>query len=40
VRKVSYYLWDRRDESTMLGRHGGLAEQEMLVPLMLARLDA
>lgn len=34
------YLWDRRDEPKMLGRHGGLAEDEMLVPLMAARLDA
>jgi hypothetical protein len=33
------YLWDRRDEPNMLGRHGGLAEDEMLVPLMAARLD-
>lgn len=34
-----YYLWDRRDEPTMLGRHAGLAEGEMLVPLIAARLD-
>lgn len=38
--RENYFLWDRTEESTMLGRHGGLTEQEMLVPLMLARLDA
>lgn len=33
------YLWDKHEEPEMLGRHGGLAEEEMLVPLMAARLD-
>ncbi|MBI5303332.1 MAG: alkaline phosphatase family protein [Chloroflexi bacterium] len=33
------YLLDKRDEHPMLGRHGGLAEDEMLVPLIAARLD-
>ncbi len=35
----NFYLWDRSDEPKMLGRHGGLTEQEMLVPLIVARLD-
>ncbi len=38
--RKNYYLWDRMDEPKMLGRHGGLAETEMLVPLLIARLDA
>ncbi len=33
------FLWDRAEESKMLGRHGGLAAEEMLVPLIAARLD-
>jgi hypothetical protein len=36
----NFYLWDRNEEPKLLGRHGGLAEKEMLVPLLLARLDA
>ncbi len=35
-----YYFWDRNDASKLRGRHGGLAEEEMLVPLIAARLDA
>lgn len=38
--REDFYLWDRSEEPKMLGRHGGLAEKEMLVPLLLARLDA
>ncbi len=34
------YFWDRKDEPKLRGRHGGLAEEEMLVPLIAARLDA
>jgi predicted AlkP superfamily pyrophosphatase or phosphodiesterase len=34
-----WYWWDRTDEPKMLGRHGGLAAEEMLVPLIAARLD-
>jgi predicted AlkP superfamily pyrophosphatase or phosphodiesterase len=37
--RADYYFWDRTDEPRMLGRHGGLAEQEMLVPFIAARLD-
>ncbi len=37
--RADYYFWDRNDEPKMLGRHGGLAEQEMLVPFIAARLD-
>ncbi len=36
----NFYLWDRSDEPKMFGRHGGLAEKEMLAPLIVARLDA
>jgi len=35
----NYFLWDRNDEPSMRGRHGGLAEEEMLVPLIITRLD-
>ncbi len=38
--RADYYFWDRDDEPNMLGRHGGLAEEEMLVPFIAARLDA
>lgn len=34
-----FYLWDRKEEPKLLGRHGALAEDEMLVPLLAARLD-
>jgi hypothetical protein len=34
------FYWEEREEVKMRGRHGGLAEQEMLVPLIVARLDA
>ena len=37
--RENFYLWDRRDEPRLRGRHGGLAEKEMLVPLLIARLD-
>ncbi|MEP7200834.1 MAG: alkaline phosphatase family protein [Chloroflexota bacterium] len=33
-------LWERDEPPKMLGRHGGLDAQEMLVPLIAARLDA
>lgn len=33
-------LWDRQDPPRLLGRHGALHAQEMLVPLLAARLDA
>lgn len=32
------YLWWARKENPLLGRHGGLSEQEMLVPLLAFRL--
>ena len=34
------YFWEEHEEVKMRGRHGGLAEEEMLVPLLVARLDA
>ncbi len=34
------YLWWAADENRMLGRHGSLSRDEMLVPLLAARLDA
>ena len=34
------FYWEEHDEVKMRGRHGGLAEEEMLVPLLVARLDA
>jgi predicted AlkP superfamily pyrophosphatase or phosphodiesterase len=37
--RQDYYLWDRVDKPEMRGRHGGLGEKEMLVPLLAARLD-
>lgn len=35
----NHILWERDDVSRTLGRHGGLSETEMLVPLLAARLD-
>ena len=32
----SSYLWWAAKENILLGRHGGLTEQEMLVPLVAA----
>jgi predicted AlkP superfamily pyrophosphatase or phosphodiesterase len=29
-----YLWWDTRKENTMLGRHGGFSQEEMLIPLM------
>ncbi|MCI0478620.1 MAG: hypothetical protein L0Y55_20455, partial [Anaerolineales bacterium] len=34
------FYWEEKVEVKMRGRHGGLAEQEMLVPLLVARLEA
>lgn len=34
------FYWEEKDEVKMRGRHGGLAPEEMLVPLVVARLDA
>ncbi len=36
----NYFFYERTDETKMLGRHGGLTAEEMLVPLLVARLDA
>ena len=36
----SAYLWWAADEDRMRGRHGSLTRDEMLVPLLVARLDA
>ncbi len=38
--RENYFMWDRTEEPKMQGRHGGLAEEEMFVPLIAARLDA
>jgi hypothetical protein len=40
VSRGSAILWDRTDPPTERGRHGGLLAEEMLVPLIAARLDA
>jgi hypothetical protein len=34
------YLWWASNDDRMLGRHGGLTREEMLVPFLAARLDA
>jgi len=34
------FLYDEDDAPRMQGRHGGLSAEEMLVPLLAARLDA
>jgi hypothetical protein len=34
------FYWEEKEEVKMRGRHGGLAEEEMLVPLIVARLEA
>lgn len=33
------FYWEEKDTVTMRGRHGGLSAEEMLVPLIVARLD-
>jgi hypothetical protein len=38
--REDYALVEHRDARKMLGRHGGLSSEEMLVPLIGARLDA
>ena len=37
--RSNYYLWEKHEAPRPLGRHGGLSEAEMLVPLLAARLD-
>ncbi len=37
--REDYSLVENRDAKRMLGRHGGLTPEEMLVPLLAARLD-
>lgn len=37
--RADWILYDRTDAPKTRGRHGGLAEQEMLVPLIVSRLD-
>jgi hypothetical protein len=37
--RANFFLWDRRDDPKMLGHHGSLTEEEMLVPFVAARLD-
>ncbi len=38
IAKNEGYLWWSEDENPLLGRHGGLTPQEMLVPFMAVRL--
>ncbi len=38
IAKGSAYLWWAEKENRMIGRHGGLHPEEMLVPLLAARL--
>jgi type I phosphodiesterase/nucleotide pyrophosphatase len=38
--REDWIIWDRDERPTSRGRHAGLSEQEMLVPLITARLDA
>jgi hypothetical protein len=40
IPRNKYILWDKTEEPKLKGRHGGMTEQEMLVPLLAARLDA
>lgn len=40
ISRDDWYLVEGKDTPKMLGRHAGLAEDEMLVPLFAARLDA
>ncbi len=40
VSRQDYFLYDGDGEPRNLGLHGGLSAEEMLVPLLLARLDA
>jgi hypothetical protein len=35
----SAYLWWGQDENPLLGRHGGMSPDEMLVPFLGVRLD-
>jgi hypothetical protein len=39
VARGPHTLWERDDAPKPLGRHGGLTDAEMLVPLLAARLD-
>ena len=34
------YLWWANKENPLLGRHGSLSPEEMLVPFLVTRLDA
>lgn len=40
IPRSDYILWDKPDEPKLVGRHGGMTDLEMLVPLLAARLDA
>jgi hypothetical protein len=40
VARQDYILYDGEDEPDILGRHGGLSAEEMLVPYLAVRLDA
>ncbi|MBU0493225.1 MAG: alkaline phosphatase family protein [Chloroflexi bacterium] len=40
IARDDWILYDRPKEPDMIGRHGGLTPGEMLVPMLMARLDA
>jgi len=38
IAKGHHYLWWADKENPLLGRHGGLSSQDMVVPFLAARL--
>jgi hypothetical protein len=38
IARRNAFLWGATKENTMLGRHGGLSREEMLVPLFAFRV--
>jgi hypothetical protein len=40
IARGNHSLWDWKDDPTDLAGHGGLSAEEMLVPILIARLDA
>jgi hypothetical protein len=39
VTRDNAYLWWSRQDNFLLGRHGGLSPEEMLVPFLAVRLN-
>jgi hypothetical protein len=39
VSQGSAYLWWAPKENVLIGRHGGVSPEEMLVPFLAARLE-